>query len=139
MCTHLIKRGAVYYFRRVIPKNLRSHFGATEWVYSLRTKDRDEGKERAHTESVRTDSLITAAPAAIAAGEPQSISQGAMPQVEIGTSSQIGRSGQLAAVSFLHAHKLFWKTWSGTGFDKTVRPNTSERLILFRLSCWIFR
>jgi hypothetical protein len=58
MCTHLIKRGAVYYFRRVIPKNLRSHFGATEWVYSLGTKDRDEGKERAHTESVRTDGLI---------------------------------------------------------------------------------
>lgn len=52
-------------FRRVILKHLRPYFAASEWVYSLRTKDRDEGKERAHTESVGTDGLITVANASL--------------------------------------------------------------------------
>lgn len=66
MCTHLSRRGATYYFRRVIPDDVRSAFGdKAEWVHSLRTKDRDEAKRRAQDETVRTNDLIDAARAAL--------------------------------------------------------------------------
>ncbi len=71
MCTHLSKRGSTYYFRRVVPENVRPWFdGRAEWIYSLRTKDRDEGKRRAQRETVATNALIEAAERHIAAGEP---------------------------------------------------------------------
>lgn len=45
MCTYLAKRGSVYYFRRVIPAELRSAFGGKrEFMESLGTKDRAEAK-----------------------------------------------------------------------------------------------
>lgn len=45
MCTYLAKRGSVYYFRRVIPVELRSAFGGKrEFMETLGTKDRAEAK-----------------------------------------------------------------------------------------------
>jgi integrase len=71
MCTHLSKRGSTYYFRRVIPENVRPWFdGRAEWIYSLRTKDREQGKRRAQDEAVATNVLIEAAERRIATGEP---------------------------------------------------------------------
>jgi hypothetical protein len=81
MCTHLQKRNSTYYFRRVIPEDVRGGFeGRREWIYSLGTKDRDEGKERAHLEAVRTNGLIATIRAQIAAGESPSESGGVAPQ-----------------------------------------------------------
>lgn len=59
MCTHLTRRGAAYYFRRVIPQELRPRFaGKREWTYSLGTKDRGAAKRLAQAETVRTNGLI---------------------------------------------------------------------------------
>lgn len=59
MCTHLQKRGAVYYFRRTIPKALQSAFdGQTQWMHSLGTKDLAEGKRLARLAGTETDKLI---------------------------------------------------------------------------------
>ena len=70
MCTHLSKRGATYYFRRVIPENVRPWFGnRAEWVYSLSTKDRDEAKRRVARETVKTDDAIAQVARRVAAGE----------------------------------------------------------------------
>lgn len=45
MCTYLAKRGSIYYFRRVIPVELRSAFGGKrEFMETLGTKDRAEAK-----------------------------------------------------------------------------------------------
>ena len=71
MCTHLTRRGATYYFRRVIPDDVRPAFGnKAEWVHSLRTKDRDEGKRLAQAEAVRTNALIDEARALLANADP---------------------------------------------------------------------
>ena len=58
MCIHLQKRNSVYYFRRVVPDDLRGFIGRDEWVYSLRTKDREEAKRRRDKEAVRVNGLI---------------------------------------------------------------------------------
>ena len=59
MCTHLTRRQATYYFRRVIPAELQQNFGGKrEWVYSLGTKDRAAAKRQAQDETVRTNRLI---------------------------------------------------------------------------------
>lgn len=45
MCSYLVRRGATYYFRRSIPTDVRDAFnGRSEWVVSLRTKDRPAAK-----------------------------------------------------------------------------------------------
>jgi integrase len=58
MCLYLTKRNSTYYFRRVIPTELRSILGAREFTFSLGTKDKDEAKRRRSTHAVRTDRLI---------------------------------------------------------------------------------
>jgi integrase len=59
MCTHLTRRDAIYYFRRVIPRHLRAAFdGKQEWTYSLGTKDRGAAKKLAQAETVRTNGLL---------------------------------------------------------------------------------
>lgn len=59
MCLYLTKRGATYYFRRAIPGELQSAFdGRTEFVFSLRTKDRDVAKRKRSVEAIKTDALI---------------------------------------------------------------------------------
>lgn len=59
MCTYLFRRNSTYYFRRIIPSDVRSLFGdRSEWIYSLRTKSREEAKRLAQNEAVRTSGLI---------------------------------------------------------------------------------
>lgn len=58
MCTHLIKRNAIYYFRRRIPLALVEHFGRSEVVHSLRTSDRREAERLARQEGCRYDNLF---------------------------------------------------------------------------------
>lgn len=59
MCTHLTKRGSIYYFRRVIPANLQPYFdGKKQWMHSLGTKDLAEGKRLSRLAGTYTDDLI---------------------------------------------------------------------------------
>ncbi len=59
MPTYLAKRGATYYFRRVIPDGLRPAFGGkTEIMKSLRTKDRVEASRLCRLEAVKSDGLF---------------------------------------------------------------------------------
>ena len=45
MRTHLAKRGSTYYFRRLIPTELRPVFdGKSEFMVSLQAKDREAAK-----------------------------------------------------------------------------------------------
>ncbi|WP_207000865.1 site-specific integrase [Trinickia mobilis] len=56
MCTHLVKRGSVYYFRRKIPLDLIAHYdGKKEVMRSLRTSDKREAEKLAREEGVRLD------------------------------------------------------------------------------------
>ncbi|MFC5427556.1 DUF6538 domain-containing protein [Paraburkholderia denitrificans] len=55
MCTHLDKRGNVYYIRRRVPIDLVPVLGKSEVSKSLRTRDRDEAKARCRLEDVRLD------------------------------------------------------------------------------------
>ncbi len=71
MCTYLSRRGATYYFRRVIPEDLRPAFDdRAEFIWSLATKDRNEGKRRAQQATVETNKRLEDARARIIAGEP---------------------------------------------------------------------
>lgn len=78
MCLYLTKRGATYYFRRAIPDELQPAFsGKTEFMFSLRTKDREAAKLERSRAALTTDreleeararlGLATAAPARSAA------------------------------------------------------------------------
>lgn len=53
--SRLQKRGAVYYLRAMIPKDLYVHYGRKEIVYSLKTKDFREAKRLVRRESARID------------------------------------------------------------------------------------
>ena len=65
MCLYLTKRGATYYFRRAIPAELRPAFnGDSEFIFSLRTKDKEEAKRRRCDEAQRTTRLLDEARAA---------------------------------------------------------------------------
>lgn len=57
-CNHLYRRGAVYWFRRRVPKDVAKALGETQWRISLGTKDFDEAKRRARLRSVATDQQI---------------------------------------------------------------------------------
>ncbi len=46
--SYLAKRGSVYYFRRIVPDDLRLALGKREIMLSLRTKDREEAKQLSH-------------------------------------------------------------------------------------------
>jgi len=59
MCTYLTKRGSTYYFRRVIPAELRPVLGGkAEFMLSLRTKDREQAKRLIPDKTKLTDSLL---------------------------------------------------------------------------------
>ena len=72
MCTYLDQVGATYYFRRVVPAELRPFIrtktGAprTEWKLSLGTKDRDVAKRKIPDFTIETQREIDAATAKIA-------------------------------------------------------------------------
>lgn len=69
MCTHLTKRQSVYYFRRVIPKNLQPYFDhKKQWMHSLQTKDYSEGKRLARLAGIETDRMIDEATARLLSG-----------------------------------------------------------------------
>ncbi|WP_242913411.1 DUF6538 domain-containing protein [Brevundimonas pishanensis] len=56
MPTYLTKRGATYYFRRVIPDDLRPAFGGKrELTFSLGTKDRAEASRLCRAAAVQSD------------------------------------------------------------------------------------
>jgi hypothetical protein len=68
MCTYLAKRGATYYFRRVILLELRPAFGGkAEFMLSLRTKERDDAKRLIHDKAKEADRLLDEARARIGA------------------------------------------------------------------------
>ncbi len=70
MCLYLTKRNSTYYFRRVIPRELRSILGAREFTFSLGTKDKDEAKRLRSAHALRTDQLIDAALARLSTSLP---------------------------------------------------------------------
>jgi integrase len=55
MTNHLVKRGSVYYFRRKVPIDLVPHFGRTQIMFSLETRDPAEAKRLAAEHTVSTD------------------------------------------------------------------------------------
>ena len=62
MCTYLHKRGATYYFRRVIPAELRAALGGkAEFMQSLRTKDREQAKRLIPAKTAASDRALDAA------------------------------------------------------------------------------
>lgn len=59
MCTYLAKRGSTYYFRRIIPAELRSALGGkAEFMLSLRTKDREQAKGLIPDKTKATNRLL---------------------------------------------------------------------------------
>jgi len=62
MSNYVQKRNGTYYFRRVVPAELRPFFqGKREWTYSLLTKDKRTAERQAHTDAVKWDKEIEAA------------------------------------------------------------------------------
>jgi|GEM_PF-1113214 len=53
--THLLRRGAVYYFRAKVPVDLQPFLGKREEKYSLKTKDPKEARSRARKASAEFD------------------------------------------------------------------------------------
>ncbi|MFL6736554.1 MAG: DUF6538 domain-containing protein, partial [Sphingomonas sp.] len=70
MCLYLTKRNSTYYFRRVIPPELRLVLGAREFTFSLGTKDKDEAKRLRSKHAIRTDRLIDEAWASLSPSRP---------------------------------------------------------------------
>lgn len=59
MCTYLAKRGATYYFRRVIPSHLTASLGGrVEFMWSLRTKDREQAKRLIPAQTAKSQQLL---------------------------------------------------------------------------------
>jgi integrase len=58
MPEHMKRRGAVYYFRRVLPTDLQASLGRREICRSLKTSDFEEAKRRLHSENVRFDEWV---------------------------------------------------------------------------------
>jgi hypothetical protein len=68
MCNYRTKRGSTYYFRRVIPVELRPAFdGKSEFMFSLGTKDPHEASAQVRRHSVKIDELLLEARANLAA------------------------------------------------------------------------
>ena len=58
--TRLYRRGATYYHRAAVPKDIVKTYGRVEETFSLRTKDRAEALIRVKIEAVRVDKLFAA-------------------------------------------------------------------------------
>ncbi|NWK79822.1 hypothetical protein HWX34_17965 [Aquitalea sp. LB_tupeE] len=50
---HVVRRGAVYYYRLRVPADLLEHYGKDEIIFSLKTKDAAEAKLKAADEGLR--------------------------------------------------------------------------------------
>ena len=70
MPEHMERRGAVYYIRRVIPKDLQAVVGRKEKWISLRTKDFEDAKRRLRIEGVRFDEWFSSERAKLASALP---------------------------------------------------------------------
>lgn len=72
MCTYLARRGATYYHCRVIPAELRSAIGGkSEFMLSLRTKDRETAKRLIPDKTKATDRLLDQA--RLSLGQPAAV------------------------------------------------------------------
>ena len=58
--TRLYRRGAVYYHRAAIPKDIADTYPKTEETFSLKTKDHAEALRRVRIEAVRVDEKFEA-------------------------------------------------------------------------------
>lgn len=56
--TRLYRRGAVYYHRAAVPKDIVGTYGKREETFSLKTKDRAEALRKVRIEAVRVDRLF---------------------------------------------------------------------------------
>ena len=74
--THMIRRGATYYMRRLVPEELRPYFltktgqPRTEFTVSLRTKEHATAKERLEKECTKVTALFKEARRKLEAGIP---------------------------------------------------------------------
>ncbi|MBT5034882.1 MAG: hypothetical protein HOM51_10215 [Rhodospirillaceae bacterium] len=59
--THLMRRNGRYYFRRVVPEELRDAIGMREIKCSLRTSDHRQAEELARVKAVEVDALFAEA------------------------------------------------------------------------------
>lgn len=74
MCTYLTKRGSTYYFRRVIPAELRPAFaGRGEFMVSLRTKDREAAKRLIAPHTIESERRLGEAQAVLGGRPPHSL------------------------------------------------------------------
>nr|WP_303829852.1 DUF6538 domain-containing protein [Asticcacaulis taihuensis] len=75
--THMIRRGATYYMRRLVPEELRPYFltktgqHRAEFTISLRTKERFVAKERLEIECTKVTALFKEARRKLEAGIPR--------------------------------------------------------------------
>lgn len=88
MCTYLDQVGSTYYFRRVVPVELRplirtrSGQPRSEWKLSLRTKDRDEAKRLIPHHTLSTQAEIDAAERARRTNAPENGSGSAARRID---------------------------------------------------------
>lgn len=92
--TRLYRRGATYYHRAAVPKDIVDTYGKREETFSLRTKDRDEALKKVRIEAVRVDGLFEAHRKKIAAEQLLA----AQPALEELSVNQIQRAKQ----AYLH-------------------------------------
>lgn len=59
--SYLSKRGSVYFFRRIVPDDLRPVLGKREIMLSLRTKDREDAKRLVPAEIIKSNALFASA------------------------------------------------------------------------------
>lgn len=101
MCTYLAKRGSTYYFRRPIPKELQAAFHPkTEWMISLRTKDRAAAKELLPALTQQTNREMRTARMMAAVKEPAP-ALAARPKT----------AGELAREQAEHEHMVAQEAW----------------------------
>lgn len=76
MKSHLVRRVGTYYYRQVVPKDVRKYFltetgkHRTEFMVSLRTNERSVALKQHLREAIRINSLIEKAKSKLAAGIP---------------------------------------------------------------------
>src|SRR4051794_4347766 len=81
MCTYLDQVGSTYYFRRVVPTELRPYIltrsgkPRAEFKVSLGTKDREKAKRQLPEFVQMTDRLFDEARSQLAASQPESADQ----------------------------------------------------------------
>lgn len=58
MQTYLQRRGAVYYYRRIVPLDVQAALARQHWTFSLKCKDAGEANAKARLQAVEHDRLI---------------------------------------------------------------------------------